>query len=54
MKRDENLLKSLELLKEIGHKTYSITAFKCIPAQEGHYREYPPIYPGSYYRKGKI
>ncbi len=42
MKRDENLLKSLELLKEIGHKTYSITAFKCIPAQEGHYREYPP------------
>ncbi|MEA3420179.1 MAG: DEAD/DEAH box helicase, partial [Acidobacteriota bacterium] len=42
MKRDENLLKSLELLKEISHKTYSITAFKCIPAQEGHYREYPP------------
>jgi len=42
MKREENLLKSLELLKEISHKTYSIKAFKCIPAQEGHYREYPP------------
>ena len=42
MKREENLLKSLELLKEISHKTHSIKAFKCIPAQEGHYREYPP------------
>jgi DEAD/DEAH box helicase domain-containing protein len=41
MSREENLLKSLEALKDIGVKNDSITAIKHIPAQEGRYREYP-------------
>jgi len=41
MSRQENLLKSLELLKDIGVKNDSITAIKHIPAQQGRYREYP-------------
>jgi len=41
MSREENLLKSLEILKDIGVKTDSITAIKHIPAQQGRYREYP-------------
>jgi len=41
MSREENLLKSLEALKDIGVKTDSITAIKHIPGQEGRYREYP-------------
>lgn len=41
MSREENLLKSLELLKEIGVKNDSIRAIKHIPAQEGQYCEYP-------------
>ena len=41
MSREENLLKSLEFLKEIGIKNDSIRALKHIPAQEGQYREYP-------------
>jgi DEAD/DEAH box helicase domain-containing protein len=41
MSREENLFKSLELLKEIGVKNDSITAIKHLPAQEGRYREYP-------------
>ncbi|NIO49210.1 MAG: DEAD/DEAH box helicase [Candidatus Aminicenantes bacterium] len=42
MSREENLLKSLEFLKEIGVKNDSIRAIKHIPAQEGQYCEYPP------------
>jgi len=42
MSREENLLKSLELLKDIGVKNDSIQAIKHLPAQEGKYREYPP------------
>lgn len=42
MPREKNLLKSLELLKDIGVKNDSITAIKHIPAQEGRFREYPP------------
>jgi DEAD/DEAH box helicase domain-containing protein len=41
MSREENLLKSLEVLKDIGVKSDSITAIKHIPAQQGRYREYP-------------
>ncbi len=41
MSREENLLKSLETLKDIGIKNDSITAIKHIPAREGRYREYP-------------
>jgi DEAD/DEAH box helicase domain-containing protein len=41
MSREENLLKSLETLKDIGVQNDSITAIKHIPAQEGRYREYP-------------
>jgi DEAD/DEAH box helicase domain-containing protein len=41
MSREENLLKSLEALKDIGVKNDSITAIKHTPAQEGRYREYP-------------
>jgi DEAD/DEAH box helicase domain-containing protein len=42
MSREENLLKSLEFLKDIGVKNDSIRAIKHLPAQEGEYREYPP------------
>ena len=42
MSREENLLKSLEFLKEIGIKNDSIRAIKHLPAQEAQYREYPP------------
>jgi len=42
MSREENLLKSLEFLKEIGVKNDSIRAIKHIPAHEGQYCEYPP------------
>jgi DEAD/DEAH box helicase domain-containing protein len=41
MSRENHLLKSLELLKEIGVKNDSLTAIKHLPAQEGRYREYP-------------
>ncbi len=41
MSREKNLLKSLELLKEVGIKNDCITAIKHLPAQEGRYREYP-------------
>ena len=42
MPKEDNLIKALEILKEIGVKTESIRAIKHIPAQEGQYREYPP------------
>ncbi len=41
MSREENLHKSLEVLKDIGVKNDSITAIKHIPAREGRFREYP-------------
>jgi DEAD/DEAH box helicase domain-containing protein len=42
MAREENLLKSLTILQEMGVKEDSITAVKHIPAQEGRYEDYPP------------
>lgn len=42
MSREENLLKSLESLRELGLKTGSIRAIKHLPPQEGRYRDYPP------------
>ncbi len=42
MSKEENLTKSLDILKEIGVKNDSIRAIKHLPAQEGQYREYPP------------
>jgi DEAD/DEAH box helicase domain-containing protein len=39
--REENLLKSLQVLNEIGLKEDSIRAIKHIPAQEGRYADYP-------------
>ncbi len=42
MSKEENLAKSLEILKEIGIKNESIRAIKHLPAQKGQYREYPP------------
>jgi DEAD/DEAH box helicase domain-containing protein len=41
MPREDNLLRSLEILKEMGLKEGSITAVKHIPAQEGRYSDYP-------------
>jgi DEAD/DEAH box helicase domain-containing protein len=41
--REEKLLKSLELLQEMGLRDDSITAIKHIPAQEGRYADYPPV-----------
>ncbi len=42
MLKEDNLIKSLEILKEIGVKGESIRAIKHIPAQQGQYQEYPP------------
>ncbi len=42
MLKEDNLIKSLEILKEIGVKGESIRAVKHIPAQQGQYQEYPP------------
>ncbi len=41
MSKENNLLRSLEHLKEIGVKNDSITAVKHLPAQEGRFRDYP-------------
>ncbi len=41
MPREENLLKSLELLREIGRKSDSIRAIKHLPAQAGRFQDYP-------------
>ncbi|OGD13405.1 MAG: helicase [Candidatus Aminicenantes bacterium RBG_16_66_30] len=41
MSNEEKILRSLELLKDIGYKSDSIKAIKHIPAQEGKYRDYP-------------
>jgi DEAD/DEAH box helicase domain-containing protein len=42
MPKEDNLIKSLEILKEIGVKSESIRAIKHIPPQEGQYQDYPP------------
>lgn len=42
MSREENLLKSLESLKEMAVKNESIRAIKYLPGQEGSYSDYPP------------
>jgi DEAD/DEAH box helicase domain-containing protein len=41
MSNEEKILRSLELLKDIGYKSDSIKAIRHIPAQEGQYRDYP-------------
>ncbi len=41
MGREENLIKSLEMLREISLKNDSLRAIKHLPAQEGNYRDYP-------------
>jgi DEAD/DEAH box helicase domain-containing protein len=40
--REEKLLKSLDVLNQIGVKEDAIRAIKHIPAQEGRYADYPP------------
>lgn len=42
MNREEKILRSIELIKEIGCKFDSITAIKHIPAQPARFSEYPP------------
>lgn len=47
MAREDNLLKSLNLLKDMGLKNDSIRAIKHLPAREGSYRDYPSdVHPG--------
>jgi DEAD/DEAH box helicase domain-containing protein len=47
MGRQENLIKSLEMLREISLKNDSLRAIKHLPAQEGSYQDYPKeIHPG--------
>jgi DEAD/DEAH box helicase domain-containing protein len=41
MGREENLIKSLEMLREISLKNDSLRAIKHLPAQEGSYQDYP-------------
>jgi DEAD/DEAH box helicase domain-containing protein len=41
MSREEDLLKCLELLQDMGLKSDSITAVKHIPAQEARFADYP-------------
>jgi DEAD/DEAH box helicase domain-containing protein len=41
MSREDNLLRSLQGLQEMGLKEGSITAVKHIPAQEGRFADYP-------------
>src|SRR4030065_1309116 len=41
MSNEEKILRSLELLKDIGYKSDSIRSIKHLPAQEGRYRDYP-------------
>ena len=41
MSKEENIIKSLELLQKISLKNNSIRAMKHIPAQEGRYCKYP-------------
>ena len=41
MANDDRILRSIELIKDIGYRTDSICAIKHLPAQEGKYRDYP-------------
>jgi len=41
MGREENLLKSLELLRQVSLKSDSLRAIKHVPAQEGSFQDYP-------------
>lgn len=41
MKREENILKSLENLKELGAKNRSLRTIRHLPAREGRYEDYP-------------
>ncbi|MBP7706930.1 MAG: DEAD/DEAH box helicase [Candidatus Aminicenantes bacterium] len=41
MSNEEKILRSLDILKDIGYKSDSIKAIKHLPAQEGSYRDYP-------------
>jgi DEAD/DEAH box helicase domain-containing protein len=41
MGRQENLLKSLELLRDLSLKSDSLRTIKHLPAQEGSYKDYP-------------
>jgi DEAD/DEAH box helicase domain-containing protein len=41
MANEEKILRSLELLKDIGYKSDSIRAIKHLPAQEGSFGDYP-------------
>ncbi len=41
MTREDNLLKSLQLLKELGLRNHSIQTIKHLPPQEGCYEDYP-------------
>jgi len=42
MTREDNLLKSIQFLKEMGLRSSSIRSIKHLPAQEGRYQDYPP------------
>ncbi|MFB0565062.1 MAG: DEAD/DEAH box helicase [Candidatus Aminicenantaceae bacterium] len=42
MSREENLLKSLEFLREMGVKHESIRCIKHLPPREARYKDYPP------------
>lgn len=41
MGRQENLLMSLELLRDLSLKSDSLRTIKHLPAQEGSYKDYP-------------
>ncbi len=41
MTREDNLLKSIQFLKEMGLRNESIRSIKHIPSQEGRYEDYP-------------
>ena len=41
MPRQENLLKSLEIIRDLALKSDSLRAIKHIPARDGEYRDYP-------------
>ncbi|MBP1770808.1 MAG: box helicase domain protein, partial [Candidatus Aminicenantes bacterium] len=41
MSNEEKILKSLNLLREIGERSDSIKAFQYLPAREGQFRDYP-------------
>ena len=42
MTREDNLLKSIQFLKEMGLRNESIRSIKHLPPQEGRYEDYPP------------